>query len=271
MTHSAPRPPSLLMNDRPLMKNIYFASDMHLGAPYIADHRQHEARVVAWLDSIKDKAQALYLLGDIFDYWFEYRTVVPRGHVRFLAKVAELTDRGVDVHFFTGNHDVWMFDYLPAELGVTVHHGDLRIEAAGKRFLLGHGDDLGYDRWYHVMMWCFHNRFLQACYRWLHPDLAGLIATTWSHRSRMGHYAEERKRGCGPQDLESETQVRYARKIVAQGDTADFIIFGHRHEVIDCVVGGRGQRLLVIGDWIRHFTYAVFDGRDVKILKYGQD
>ena len=126
MTHSAPRPPSLLMNDRPLMKNIYFASDMHLGAPYIADHRQHEARVVAWLDSIKDKAQALYLLGDIFDYWFEYRTVVPRGHVRFLAKVAELTDRGVDVHFFTGNHDVWMFDYLPAELGVTVHHGDLR-------------------------------------------------------------------------------------------------------------------------------------------------
>lgn len=248
------------------MKKVYFASDLHLGAPYITNHREHEARIVRWLNTIKPDAQALYILGDVFDYWFEYKTVIPRGFVRFQAKIAELVDAGVDVHFFTGNHDAWMFDYLPSELGVKVHQEPLRVTINGRNFFLGHGDDLGYDRWYHIMMWCFHNRFLQACYRWLHPDLAGIIATTWSRTSRASHDADDRRRAGQPLNLNREWQVLYARKQVANGDPADFFIFGHRHEVIDTVVGSRGQRLLVIGDWIRNFTYAVFDGTNVQIL-----
>lgn len=248
------------------MKKVYFASDLHLGAPYITNHREHEARIVRWLDTIKPDAQALYILGDVFDYWFEYKTVIPRGFVRFQAKIAELVDAGVDVHFFTGNHDAWMFDYLPSELGVKVHQEPLRVTINGRNFFLGHGDDLGYDCWYHIMMWCFHNRFLQACYRWLHPDLAGIIATTWSRTSRASHDADDRRRAGQPLNLNREWQVLYARNQVANGDPADFFIFGHRHEVIDTVVGSRGQRLLVIGDWIRNFTYAVFDGTNVQIL-----
>ncbi len=247
---------------------IYFASDLHLGAPYIADRQAHEARIVRWLDSISADCEALYILGDVFDYWFEYRTVIPRGFVRFQAKIAQMVDSGVDVHFFTGNHDVWMFDYLPEELGVKVHTGELEVELHGKRFVLGHGDDIGYDRWYHIMMWAFHNKFLQACYRWLHPDLAGIIATTWSHKSRMGHYADERKKGRKEIDPEKEAQVLYARKRVAEGCKADYFIFGHRHEVIDARAGETGQRVLVIGDWIRNYTYATFDGSDVTISKY---
>lgn len=248
------------------MKKVYFASDLHLGAPYITYHREHEARIVRWLDAIKPDAQALYILGDVFDYWFEYKTVIPRGFVRFQAKIAELVDAGVDVHFFTGNHDAWMFDYLPSELGVKVHQEPVRVTINGRNFFLSHGDDLGYDRWYHIMMWCFHNRFLQACYRWLHPDLAGIIASTWSRTSRASHDADDRRRAGQPLNLNREWQVLYARKQVANGDPADFFIFGHRHEVIDTVVGSRGQRLLVIGDWIRNFTYAVFDGTDIQIL-----
>lgn len=248
------------------MKKVYFASDLHLGAPYIANHREHEVRIVRWLDAIKPDAQALYILGDVFDYWFEYKTVIPRGFVRFQAKIAELVDAGVDVHFFTGNHDTWMFDYLPSELGVIVHQEPIRVTIEGRNFVLGHGDDLGYDRWYHIMMWCFHNRFLQACYRWLHPDLAGIIATTWSRISRASHDADNLRRAGQPLDLDHEWQVLYARKRAANGDPADFFIFGHRHEIIDTVVGQRGQRLLVIGDWIRNFTYAVFDGNDVQLL-----
>lgn len=248
------------------MKKVYFASDLHLGAPYITNHREHEARIVRWLDTIKPDAQALYILGDVFDYWFEYKTVIPRGFVRFQAKIAELVDAGVDVHLFTGNHDAWMFDYLPSELGVKVHQEPIRVTINERNFFLGHGDDLGYDRWYHLMMWCFHNRFLQACYRWLHPDLAGIIATTWSRTSRASHDADDRRRAGQPLDLDREWQVLYARKQAVNGDPADFFIFGHRHEVIDTVVGSRGQRLLVIGDWIRNFTYAVFDGTDIQIL-----
>lgn len=248
------------------MKKVYFASDLHLGAPYITNHREHEARIVRWLDAIKPDAQALYILGDVFDYWFEYKTVIPRGFVRFQAKIAELVDASVDVHLFTGNHDTWMFDYLPSELGVKVHQEPIRVTINGRNFFLGHGDDLGYDRWYHLMMWCFHNRFLQACYRWLHPDLAGIIATTWSRTSRASHDADDRRRAGQPLDLDREWQVLYARKQADNGDPADFFIFGHRHEVIDTVVGSRGQRLLVIGDWIRKFTYAVFDGTDIQIL-----
>ena len=246
---------------------IYFASDLHLGAPYIADRVEHERRIVRWLDSIEADVDELYLLGDVFDYWFEYNTVVPRGYVRFLSRLARLTDRGVKVHIFTGNHDTWMFSYLPNEIGAIVHHDPLEVTLGEKRFLLGHGDDLGKDRLYSFMMWCFRNPVLQWIYKCLHPDIAGWIATTWSHTSRMGHYAAEKK-GKEEHALEDELQVRYAKEQIAKGRKVDYLVFGHRHKVIECEVGPEGQRLLVIGDWIRNFSYAVFDGKELKMCKF---
>ncbi len=250
--------------------SIYFASDLHLGAKYIKDHRAHEARIVSWLDSIKADASALYILGDVFDYWFEYGSVVPKGYVRFLGKIAELVDAGIDVHFFTGNHDVWMFSYLQKEIGITVHTSQIEVPLGNHRFVLGHGDDIGFDRWYHFMMLIFHTRFLQVLYRWLHPDIATWIADTWSVHSRMAHQKEEQSPNFKPRPLEDEYQVRYARQQVAQGSQADFFIFGHRHEIFDVTLSQKGQRLLVIGDWFRHFSYAVYDGTTVQIKTWNK-
>lgn len=249
------------------MKKIYFASDLHLGAPYIPDNREHEARIVAWLDSIRPDAEALYLLGDVFDYWFEYRTVVPRGHVRFLAKIAQLVDEGIAVHIFTGNHDVWMFDYLQSELGATVHTRAEMLTIAGRKFWVGHGDELGFDKPYAFMLGMFRNPILQWLYKWcIHPDVSGLFATTWSHKSRLGHYADE-KRKPDP-ETDDELQVRFARQQVAKGLGADFFIFGHRHRVMDVSVGDNGERLIVLGDWVRNPSFVSFDGNELTLRHY---
>lgn len=246
---------------------IYFASDLHLGAPYIDDARAHEQRIVQWLDSIRHDAEALYLLGDIFDYWYEYTTVIPKGFTRFLGKVAELTDAGVEVHFFTGNHDVWMFDYLPAELGVAVHDGELECELHGQHFLLGHGDDVGFDRPYHWLKAFFHNRVAQFLYGWVHPDLTMRFAHWWSRRSRMGHDTDLARPDHTERPVDDEWQVKYARQRHAAGCPAQWFLFGHRHLVIDQPAGDN-TRVLVIGDWLRNFSYAQFDGQTVSLHRW---
>ncbi len=248
-------------------QKIYFASDFHLGAPYISNRRQHEERIVSWLRSIEDDATDLYLLGDVFDYWFEYKSVVPRGYVRFLGQLAHMVDHGLELHIFTGNHDVWMFDYMHTELGATIHTSDYLFRAFDRQFLVGHGDNLGYDKLYSALMWCFHNKTLQWCYKWLHPDLADKIATTWSAHSRQSHARHPR-----PLSVDTEYQVRFAKERIAAAPSVDYIIFGHRHEVLDYPIqradATTPSRLLIIGDWIKNFTYAVFDGSDIRIEKY---
>ena len=245
---------------------ICFASDVHLGAPYIVDHREHEMRFVRWLDAQRGQTDELYLLGDIFDYWYEYKTVVPRGYVRTLGKLAQLTDEGVRVHIFAGNHDAWVSDYLSEECGLEVHEYGYEFVSCGKRFEVGHGDNFGYDKVYSAMMWCFHNRFLQGCYSLLHPDFAGWIARTWSKTSRKGNEkAVEMHSFRGP---EKEYQVRYAVARDATGRGADYYIFGHRHIVADYSLREGGPRVLIIGDWVKNFSYAVFDGNDVKIERW---
>jgi UDP-2,3-diacylglucosamine hydrolase len=245
----------------PARDKIFFASDLHLGAPYFSDPIRHEKRIVLWLESIEPEAKALYLLGDVFDYWFEYRSVVPRGFIRFLGQLARMADNGTDIHIFTGNHDVWMFDYLPSQFRCTIHESPYRFEAFGKTFFVGHGDDFGYDRGYSLLMWCFHNKFLQALYRWLHPDLANLIATTWSRRSRMSHAKHPTRIR-----LTDEFSVRFATEQIAKGEQVDFFVFGHRHKVINYAIPDSPARVLVIGDWLYNFTYAVFDGREFSII-----
>lgn len=250
---------------------IYFASDIHLGAPTVGNRRLQEKRFVNWLNSIRNQADAIYLLGDIFDYWFEYKSVVPRGYVRLLAKLCELQESGVEIHIFTGNHDVWMFSYLQEECGLIVHNEPYETTFYGKRFLIAHGDGLGgYDKGYSILKWIFRCRPIQIIYSWLHPDIANFIATTWSALSRKSHKNKSYQHSFMGE--EKELQIRYVKALEESqaGKVHDFYIFGHRHIIADFHTK-YGAHVDIIGDWLFNFTYAMFDGNEVRIFAVNPD
>lgn len=240
---------------------VYFLSDFHLGAGYFDNPREVECRVVRFLDSIRDKAKEIYLLGDILDYWYEYRYVVPRGFVRFFGKIAELTDSGIKIHWFIGNHDIWIFDYLPSELGVDIIDGSAIRRIGGKTFYLAHGDGIGNQSWtFRALRSLFRNRTCQRLYAAIHPRWTVPFALRWSRSSRADD--------AYPEYLgeDNEYLEQFARNY--SGDThIDYFIFGHRHIILDKTVGN-GSRLLIIGDWIHFCSYAIFDGKDICIRKY---
>jgi UDP-2,3-diacylglucosamine hydrolase len=248
-------------------EKIYFASDLHLGSDLLEDPKCTEQRFVRWLDTIRDDAKALYLLGDIFDFWFEYKKTVPRGFTRFLGKIAEMHDAGVDIHFFTGNHDVWMFDYFRNELGVSVHHQPLRTTIDGKNFYLAHGDGLGDDsRSFRLIRSIFHNRMCQILFARL-PSRWGVgFGHWWSRRSRqkdlshpVPYLGEDR-----------EHLVLYAKTYIQAHPETDYLLFGHRHILLDRMLD-RKSRMLIIGDWMTYFSYAVFDGKELILKQYNAD
>lgn len=245
---------------------IYFASDLHLGMFPIEESREREHFFVQWLDSIRDDASELWLLGDVFDYWFEYRKVVPRGFTRFLGKLSELSDAGVDIHIFPGNHDVWIFNYLPQEVGLTVHKGILDLSWNGHRFLLGHGDGLiRSDRGYRMLQWIFKNRLLQWLYARLHPNGSAAFAQWWSRKSRM-------KKGSFVPFLgiDREHQIQYAHSRLKKDPDIEYFIFGHRHIPFQVQIAEQCQ-VVCLGDWIVNFTYAVFDGETLSLEKFFDD
>lgn len=216
----------------------------------------YERRVVRWLDSIADDCEELFLLGDIIDYWFEFAHVVPKGFVRFLGKLAELSDRGIRIHWFTGNHDIWAFGYLTDEVGCTMHYGPEVMTRHGKRLFLAHGDRLGHDTLgERIMFGIFHNKVCQWLFKWVHPDLTTGFAHWWSKKSRLGgddmpDYLGEDK----------EYLVKFAKQYVAEhtDSPVDYLVFGHRHIELDLMLN-RQQRMFILGDWIHHFSYAVLD------------
>ncbi len=243
----------------------YFASDFHLGAPNHEESRAREARIVRWLDSIRHDAESLYLVGDLFDFWFEYGTVVPKGHVRLLGRLAEWCDAGIPVHVFTGNHDLWMFGYLERELGVTVHHGPIRCEIGGKRFFVGHGDGLGPgDHGYKFLKKIFTNRFLQWAFGWLHPDIGARIAVFSSRKSRAAQ----------PEDAfvrpEDEWLWAYANRKLGQFPELDYFVFGHRHLPLDLPLRDGRCRYVNLGEWFSGCSYAVFDGERLELKFFEQ-
>lgn len=245
----------------PEEKKVYFLSDVHLGAPVLKNNKERERHLVCWLDSVKPDCAALFLLGDIFDFWFEYKRAVPRGFVRFLAKIAEFTDAGIPVHFFTGNHDIWVFDYLPEECGVVLHTGNAVFNINGQRFFLGHGDALNpRDKGYLFLYRMFHNHFLQRCFRWVHPDLGILLARKWSSHSRLENGSIEADRFCGE---DREEIVLFCKKALQQRHF-DYFIFGHRHLPLDLPLE-QNSRYINTGDWITYFTFATFDGKQVEL------
>jgi len=245
-------------------KKIYFASDVHLGAPALNNNLQREKLFVKWLNQVKEDAKAVYLMGDIFDFWFEYKRAVPRGFTRVLGKLAEICDSGIEVHFFTGNHDIWVFDYLPQELGVIVHHKEVRTEIDGKKFFLAHGDGLGpYDKGYKMLKKIFTNKFLQWCFARLHPNFAIGLALKWSSHSRLsdGKVEADQFRG-----TDKEWLVLFANETLKNEDF-DYFVFGHRHWPSNIKLD-KGARYINTGDWISHFTYAVFDGENMELMNF---
>ena len=245
-----------------LQKNIYFISDFHLGIPNNGISRERERRVILWLDSIDDKVEELFLMGDVFDFWFEYKHVVPKGYVRLMAKIALLCDRGVPVHFFTGNHDMWAFDYLPQELGVTIHREPIVREFGGKKFYLAHGDGLGPgDHGYKFIKKIFANKFCQWLFARLHPNFGIALANFWSRKSRAHTDIKEKYLGD-----DKEFLVQFAKSKLLT-EHFDYFIFGHRHLPIDMEVG-ENARYINLGDWINYNTYAVFDGSELKLLEF---
>ncbi len=235
-------------------EKIYFASDFHLGLAAGSPPLEREKKVVRWLNSVSGDAKEIYLIGDIFDFWWEYRLVVPRGFTRFLGTISELTDSGIAVHFFTGNHDMWVGDYLSAECGMIVHTSPFTTNFDGKKFHLAHGEGLGTtSTGYKILLSIFRNRPLQVMYSALHPSIGVGIGHRWSLSSRLGKGITKEFLGEEKEDL-----IRYARSVL-ENDNIDYFIFGHRHLAMDYKLQ-TGTEIVFLGDWIKNGSYAEWDG-----------
>lgn len=241
----------------------YFLSDLHLGAPYFNDSREAELRVVNFLDSIKHDASAIYLLGDILDYWYEYRYVVPRGFVRFFGKLAEMTDAGIRIVWLIGNHDIWIYDYLPSELGVEVIDGSITEQIDGKYFFMTHGDGIGKLKpSFKLLRKLFRNKICQKLYSGIHPRWTIPFACNWSRHSRKieGPSQEDAKRMMS-------NITEFSKQYLLTHPEINFFIFGHLHLLERFEIGSQSE-VIVLGDWISKFTYGVWDGTTFELKKY---
>ena len=237
-----------------LRKSIFFASDLHLGLESSIPPRERERMVVNWLQCIRPRAEELFLLGDVFDFWFEYRHVVPKGYIRFLAALAEFTDRGIPGHIVTGNHDAWLFNYLPKEIGVEILHGPIDVVRHGRRLYLCHGDEVGHRPIaYRLMRAVFHARAVQQAFAWLvHPDIAHAFGHNWSHHSRKVKPIAHVFRG------DKEPLVKFF-SLNDAGDAHDLYIAGHLHTPVLHRLPNQTPAI-ILGDWISSFTFAEWDG-----------
>ena len=244
-------------------KKVYFASDQHLGAPTAAESFPREKKFVAWLDSIKEDAEAVFLLGDLFDFWFEYKTVVPKGFVRVLGKLAALKDAGIPIYFFVGNHDLWMNDYFEKELNIPVYHTPQEFLINNKKMLIGHGDGLGpEDKGYKRMKKVFTFPFFKWLFRWLHPDIGVKLGQYMSVKNKLISGDEDAK-FLGE---ENEWLVQYCKRKLASNHY-DYFVFGHRHLPLEIKLQ-EDSTYINLGDWIQYFTYGVFNENELHLKKY---
>ncbi len=240
-------------------QKVYFISDVHLGLPNREMSLVRERKLVNWLSSIQNQCKALYLMGDIFDYWYEYKYVVPRGFVRFFGKIAEFTDAGIPVYFFTGNHDIWAFDYFETELGMKIIRKEQTVKIDQHTFHLAHGDGLGpADRGFKILKWIFTNKVLQFLFSRVHPNFSLWLGNAWSRKSRYLEDAEKNKY-CGK---DNEWLVLYAREVLKKEDI-DFFIFGHRHILLN--LKENNSQIVILGDWIHNYSFAEYDGHQLSL------
>lgn len=247
-------------------KKIIFLSDIHLGMYPQQRSREREKIVVRFLEDKAKEASAVFLLGDVFDFWYDYKKVAPRGFVRFLGALAKIADSGIPVYYFVGNHDVWVFDYLPEEIGLKLFRAPAMLCKAGnKNLIIGHGDIVDNDPGYRFLRSAFHSKFLQWCFSRLHPNFAFFLGHTWSKHSRLA-------KGVSVDFLgeEKEFQFRYARKVLKSRNDIDYFIFGHRHWPIDYPLTKK-THLINLGEWIHSMTYAEFDGETVSLKSYAKE
>ena len=242
-------------------RKTYFASDFHLGLDAGTDPRERERRVITWLVQVSSDAQAIYLLGDIFDFWWEYKTVIPRGFSRFLGTLATLTDRGIEVHIFTGNHDMWMQGYLAGECGVTIHYEPYQTMIGGELFYLAHGEGLGSrSRSARMLFAFFRNRMARTLFSAIHPRWGMAFGHSWSKSSRLAKHVSLPFMGEEREDL-----IRHTREVAAGGCRARYYIYGHRHLPMTFDEGER--RMVILGDWIScRSSYAVYDGKELTLV-----
>ena len=244
----------------------YFASDFHLGVDGLHSSREREQKIVRWLEEIKGDADAIYLVGDVFDFWFEYQTVVPKGYVRLLGKLAELRDLGIAIYFFTGNHDMWMFRYFEEEFGIPIYRKPIVREIYGKTFFIGHGDGLGPgDHGYKFLKKVFANPVCQWLFERLHPNFGVALASYWSRKSRSVQPLGKKFYG-----EDKEWLIIYSNQKL-ETTPADYFVFGHRHLPINHVLKNGTSRYINLGDWLFDYAYAVFDGQNMELQFFEND
>lgn len=246
----------------PPEKKLFFASDLHLGEPDYKTTREREKKIITWLDTFEDQAAGFFFLGDVFDFWFEYRHVVPKGFTRLLGKLASITDRGIPVYFFTGNHDMWLSDYLPHELNIAVFKKPQSFKVNGVSFQIGHGDGLGPGEIpYKILKWIFANPVCQWLFKWIHPNWGFILANFWSRDSRI-------RNGLAQPFVnpEGERIYQYCQKMEIQ-QHHDFYIFGHRHLPLELPIND-GSKYFNIGEWITECTYGVYDGNSFSLRSF---
>ncbi len=243
-------------------RKAYFISDLHLGLYPKNESMRREKLAVHFLDSISNDVQELFLLGDVFDFWFEYKKVVPKGFTRFMGKLAQLNDKGVNIHFFTGNHDVWAFDYLSEEIGATIYHAPVLFTINGSKFLIGHGDGLGSnDIGYSLLKFLFRCRFAQFLFARIHPNFSVWLGHAWSKNSRYSKGLAETFMG-----EDKEHQIKYAKKYLLS-HSVDFFVFGHRHLMLNLSLNDK-SRFINLGEWITLFSYGSYDGTSFSLKQY---
>lgn len=249
--------------DLPQGKKIYFSSDNHLGAPTHEASLPREKKFVAWLDEVKQDAAAIFLLGDLFDFWFEYKTVVPKGFIRTLGKLAEISDSGIPIYFFVGNHDLWMSGYFEKELNIPVFHKPQEFSINNKLFFIGHGDGLGPgDKGFKRMKKVFTNPVFQWLFRWLHPDIGVRIAQYMSVKNKLISGDDDAK-FLGE---ENEWLAQYSKRKLSEKHR-DYFIFGHRHLPLEIPLK-EDSKYMNLGDWVQYYTYGVFNGEKLELKKY---
>lgn len=247
----------------PAGKNIYFLSDFHLGAPDADRSLVREKRIVSFLQEARQDAAAIFIVGDMFDFWYEYKTVVPKGYTRLFGKLADITDSGIPVYFFVGNHDMWMRGYFEKELNIPVYFKPQEFSYNGKKFLIGHGDGLGPgDHRYKFLKKIFRSKLCQWLFGSLHPSWGMGLANYFSRKSREAT-GEKDQHFLGE---DTEWLIIYSKEVL-QKQHYDYFIFGHRHLPIDFRLK-ENSRYINLGDWIRYNSFAVFDGHDISLQYY---
>ncbi len=245
-------------------KNIYFVSDFHLGIPDHSSSLEREKLLVKWLDTFSRDAAEIFLMGDVFDFWFEYKTVVPKGFVRLMGKLAEITDAGIPVHLFRGNHDLWAFNYLEKEIGIKLHRKPVIREIMGKTFYLAHGDGMGPgDRSYKFLKAIFEFRPNQLLFSWLHPDVGAWMGSYFSRRSRLSKMSRAGREEASF-DKDKEMLFNHAREMADAFPNVDYFVFGHRHMPIITEINAKAK-LIILGDWISHFSFGVFEAGEFRL------